>query len=554
MEALVHNMWTSRLDFLRLLGDRHLDIDAACNYPDAISAQVYRTLYDRLGPAERSVQLLPKETWQVTPVVYETESSRKYTPFEQAFDKLGMALVAGGGKSWYADQVGSPVWEYLLRGDIQSGIGVFGILLLGINDGKLLEQPVDGVPADGRPKDITGVSDLQTKDIYGGPLPEQQGLLANPPWLQQPLASTMGTDAQYMGVQFSPMVLPKKRGKNPEMTFMRVFDESLVQVVQYEASMYSPRFGMPVMYRVTLNDPRQPHTGIGLPLATVRVHWSRIVHLADNLGTSEVFGVPRMRAILNHLLDLRKLYGGSAEMFWRGAFPGLSIETHPSLGGEVHIDVPQLQEMMRKYHEGLDRWFALSGMSAKSLSPQIGDPSSQIAAQIEAVCIKLGVPVRVFKGSERGELASSQDDASWNDRLRHRQQTYVTPRIIVPFVNRLIQIGVLPEPESYSVDWPDLDSLGDTERASISAQKSTAVTTFFGGAGAQSMSPTDFWTRIMGFDDEEAKTIVEAAAKMPKPPAPPPAEGHKPPPPAANVAASMSVAQAKAFLEGLLDD
>lgn len=500
LENLVANVWQGRQDLYRRFLDPRSDIDEECRYPDALSAQFYRTLYDRTGIAERVVQLMPKETWQVTPQVYEDESAKKATPFEAAWDELGQQLR--GGKGWHQDEKGSLIWTYLYRADILSGIGTFGVVLLGIDDGRLLQEPADGVDPDGTPKDVTGIS--QTKDIYGGDVPRPQQL-----------ASTLGTDAQYFQTQLSPMQTGKKLKSGPrKLLFLRCFDESLVQVVQYEASMYSPRFGQPVMYQITLNDPRQPHTGIGLPLATVRVHWSRVVHLAENDGvTSEIFAKPRLRPVTNNILDVRKLYGGSAEMYWRGAFPGLSIETHPQMGGDVIVDPQKLRDMMTDYHQHLQRWISLMGMSAKSLAPQVVDPTPQIAVQIEAICIELGCPVRVFKGSERGELASSQDDDSWNDRLLHRQQMYLTPKVIAPFIDRLITLKVLPEPEGYSIEWPSLDSIGKTAKASIALQETQAITAYVGGNGEQLLTPQTYLTKVLNWTEEEAEAAIDDAEK-----------------------------------------
>jgi hypothetical protein len=501
LEQLVNNWWTCRQEFFKQFNSQHKDIENECGWPDALNAELYRSLYDRNPIAERVVEVYPKECWQMSPTVYEDESAENATEFEEAWDALGSNLMING-ESWLQDEEGSLVWSYLLRADIMSGIGTYGILLLGLDDGKLLEEPVDGAPPDGAPIDVTGVSDLTSKDIYGGQLPKA---------LEQPLASTMGTDAQYFGVQFTPMQPQRKDSQQRRLLFLRVFDEHLVQVVQYEASMYSPRFGMPIMYRVTLNDPRQPHTGIGLPLATVRVHWSRVIHIADNLQSSEIFGAPRMRAVLNTILDLRKLYGGSAEMYWRGAFPGLSIETHPEMGGDAILDIGGLRQMMEDYHSGLQRWISLLGMTAKSLAPQVVDPSPQIRVQLEAICIKLGVPLRVFMGSERGELASSQDDAAWNDRLRARQKFHITPRIIAPFIDRLILLRVLPEPSGYSIEWPDLDSTTKKDKAAIALQTTQAIAAYVAGGVEGVVPPRDYLTRILGWDEEEAEAVLETA-------------------------------------------
>jgi hypothetical protein len=529
LNELVDNVWSCREDlFSQIMGGRN-QIWTECNYPDAIVADVFRQLFDRMAIAERVVQLYPKESWQVMPEVYEEESGDKETEFEKSWAEVGSHLY--GEDSCYKDEDGALIWTYLHRADVLSGIGVFGVILLGVDDGRLLEEPLDGVEPDGAPKDMSGVAgtaldrdqdsrskkddgggirssdyvgpDLVSKDIYGGQLPRA---------LEQPYASTMGTDAQYFQVQFSPMRPPGSgQGKKRKLLFLRVFDESLVQVVQYEASMYNKRFGQPLMYRITLNDPRVPHTGVGLPLATVRVHWSRVIHIADNLTNSEIFGVPRMRPVLNNILDLQKLYGGSAEGYWRSAFTSLSLETHPQLGGDVIIDKAMTTRMMQNYYARLNRWLVLTGMSAKTLAPQVISPQPFIDPQIEAICYHLGCPKRVFMGSERGELASSQDDADWNGRLTHRQHMHLTPRIIVPFVNRLIQIGVLPEPKQYYVDWPDLDATTDKDKAAIAQTKTMALSSYVQANCETVIAPHDFLTKFLGFSDTEAEDMLDTS-------------------------------------------
>jgi len=62
------------------------------------------------------------------------------------------------------------------------------------------------------------------------------------------------------------------------------------------------------------------------------------------------------------------------------------------------------------------------------------------------------------------ELASGQDDSTWNDKIRGRRNDYCTPRMVVPFINRLIQVGALPVPtDKYKVVWPDPETLKPAE-------------------------------------------------------------------------------------------
>jgi len=412
---------------------------------------MYKLLYNRESIATRVVQILPHESWKTTPEVIEDEDVENTTKFEEAWSQLNKDLR---GTSWLRDEESSPIWEHLRRADVLSGIGHFGVLLLGIDDGQELRQPVEGIKSDG---------------------------------------SSDGTK------------------RNRKLLFLRAFDEELVDITQYEKDPLNRRFGLPVMYSITLNDPNEQHSGIGIPLATVNVHWTRVIHLADNLDSSEIFGVPRMRPVFNRLYDLRKTYGGSAEMYWRGAFPGLSFETHPQLGGDVELDQTSVREAAENYMNTLQRYLLTKGMSVKSLAPQVSDPSKQIDVYITAICIVLAVPKRIFMGSERGELSSGQDSTSWNARLMGRQKGYITPRIISPFIDRLIAIGVLPTPESYSVVWPNLDTLTAAEEAEVAIKRTEALAKYIAGNVDSLVAPMDFLTRIVGLPNNEARAVLESA-------------------------------------------
>jgi hypothetical protein len=148
-------------------------------------------------------------------------------------------------------------------------------------------------------------------------------------------------------------------------------------------------------------------------------------------------------------------------------------------------------------------------MSPQTTPIDLKDPSPHINAQIESIAIQIGCPIRVLKGSERGELASSQDDAKWNDRVQHRQNFHVTPMIIVQFIDRLIQIGVLPQPKGYTVRWPDLDSNGDQARAQIAMTVIQALGTYVGQNVESLISPHKILTKYLHWDDDEATDALD---------------------------------------------
>jgi hypothetical protein len=456
VETIVANALLSRMEMIRSALDPRRDLNSECGYPPYIDAQMYQEMYDREPIAARVVEVLAEESWQVQPVVYEDEDEEVTTEFEDGLKTLGRQLQ--GEYSYFQDDIGSPIWSALSTADKLSGIGQFGIVLLGLDDGKDLSEPAEFI------------------------------------------ASPRGVNGQVANRRPAP----KKR---PKLLFLRVFPESLVQVSRFEQDFASPRWGQPLEYNITFSNPSGQWTQQGVPTMSSLVHWSRVVHISDY----EVYSIPRMQQVFNRLLDTRKLYGGSAEMYWKGAFAGFALTTHPQLGNDVNIDPGKLRDMMEAYMNGLQRYLTLMGMSAQSLAPQVVDPGSQIAVQLEAICIKLGCPIRIFKGSERGELASGQDDVAWNDRLKKRQNSYITPRVICPFIDRVIALGVLAQPEGYSVWWPDLTSRSEQEIAQTSLTRTSAIGQYVSGTLDVQMTPLDFWTKIMKFPKEEAAAIVDGA-------------------------------------------
>ena len=453
---LIANAIFSRSQILSKYLDPRRDIDDECGYNKTEALTVhnpYQILYDREPTAARVVEILPKESWGTQPTVFETDEVEEETEFELAWNNVGKNLK---GTSWYESESVNPVWEYLLRVDELSGIGSFGAILIGINDGQELYEPAFTVDDGGQ--------------IIGAP-------------------------------------------KESKATYIRVFGESSIQIIATENDVTNPRFGQPVMYSVTLLDPNATtQASIEGQYNSSKVHWTRMVHIADNLGSSEVYGVPRMRPVLNRLYDIRKVTAGSAEMYWKGAFPGLSIESHPQMADDIStVDTSGMRGQMEDYQNGLQRYLALLGFSAKSLAPQVVDPNPQIDAYITQICIKLGIPKRIFMGSERGQLASGQDADTWNDRLKNRQNNYLTPRVVVPFVDRLIAMGVLPQPKSYNVVWPDLDTMTDDEKATVAVKRTDALAKYVQGNVESVIPPMDYLTRVLGMSAKEAESILEKA-------------------------------------------
>jgi hypothetical protein len=429
---LLVNEILSRTQLARQLMDgSRRNLDQECGYPTNLTADLFHSYYGREGIATRVVNCMPEECWTTPPSVYETEEADE-TEFEAAWKELDDKLH---------------LFYHLHRIDELSGVGRFGVLLLGYDDGEPLSAPIDGIDEKGQ-----------------------------------------------------------KTGKSAhQLLYLRPFDESVVTIKKMQNDTSNPRYGQPVLYSVEFQSSDSTST-------TQDVHWSRIVHIADRRQMSEVFGTPRMKPVFNRLFDLRKILGSSGETFWKGALPGYAFEIDPELAAQgVELDKESLRSELANYVDGLQRYMALKGVKITPLSPQVVDPTPFIEVQLKAIAVSLSIPFRILFGSEQAQLASSQDAENWGKRVKRRQQEYLTPMVVRPFVDRLIVTGVLPEPKEYTVEWSEYLAPTEADAAALALTRTDALSKYVAGGVDQIIPPREYMIQILGFEPEQVDAIMEAA-------------------------------------------
>jgi hypothetical protein len=293
-------------------------------------------------------------------------------------------------------------------------------------------------------------------------------------------------------------------GRQHKLLYLRCFDQYLAKILSYETDRKNPRYGQPVEYQLTFTDPSDASAS----QVNETVHWSRVMHFADNRLVSEQFGMPRLKNTWNRIHDLKKIGGGSGEMFWRGGFPGYSLETPAD--STLELDIDSMREEFERFSNTLQRYMAFQGVTTKVLNPNVASPEDHLNGQLKLICISIGVPMRIFMGSEEAKISSTQDQLTWNKRLSRRQSMYITPKIIRPTLRRLMELGVLPELAAPIVKWPDLNTSTNQERADAAAKMSTAIATYVGGGCDQMIPPLEFMIHVLGMDQVVAEFIMEA--------------------------------------------
>lgn len=289
--------------------------------------------------------------------------------------------------------------------------------------------------------------------------------------------------------------------KVSDLLYINCFHQGAVDITKYEENPTSPRYGLPLMYEVKL----ELQNGRTIKKS---VHHSRIIHVAEGGVEGEATGTPELEDVYNRLMNLEMILGGSAEMFWRGGYPGISFEAED--GAEIE-NPDQVKEQIDEYLHGLKRYLTLQGAKANVLSPQVADPEKHIEKQLDMIACAKGIPKRILVGSERGELASSQDERGFLGAMEERRKNYTEPKIVRPFIDRLIQVKLLPEiKEGYSVDWPALVVTGEKDKADIANVRTTTLTSYANSLdAAQIVPPKIFLSEIMGFDDDVIQRIEQ---------------------------------------------
>lgn len=304
------------------------------------------------------------------------------------------------------------------------------------------------------------------------------------------------------GADFSK---PPKRGG--ELAFLTVIDEENATIRYTESNPASPRYGLPILYRLVLSNYENGVT----TTATYDVHWERVIHVAEGALTNDLFGTPRLEAIYNRLISSEIVGGGGAEMFFRGAYPGIAVKSTTDNRLEAD-DVMALQERLASFANNLERYILLEGMDLNEISPQVSSPLQHDDVINRHISAASDIPQRILLGSERGQLASDQDERAWAANIETRRQQYLIPFMIRPLVDRLIMLGILPAPEdNYFIEWMPFGQMSPPEQADVGLKHTEALAKYVSAPGAEDLLPPElFLKRELGMTDGE----VEVALKM----------------------------------------
>lgn len=416
------------------------DVWATLGYPLSVSIDQMWTMYLRGGVASRIVGAHPAATWREMPLVRDERGSSDEDPASEEFSPFVESV-----NRFIRD---FKILSVLGRADRLSGIGQFGVVIMGFADGKTLSEPLEAGKA--------------------------------------------------------------------SLMYLQPYGEPQVKVTLFDQDTKSERYGLPVLYQISQIS--QSSVGGmaagGSLLPSQTVHWTRVLHLAENLDSDNVFGRPVLQPVYNHLLDLEKVLGSSAETFWLNARGGLSL----SVDADAELTKEgreALREQADEYEHQLRRVLMMQGVTAQALTTNVADPEPNVSSLLDVISGASGIPKRILIGSERGELSSSQDENNWGQRIDERQALWATPMVMVPLIQKMIDTGNIEKPQGdWWVEWPSSTTLSPERQAEIAVKRAAALSTYANSPMAQIVVPhSEFRHEFLGLDS--ATSFDEGVNNLP---------------------------------------
>lgn len=244
--------------------------------------------------------------------------------------------------------------------------------------------------------------------------------------------------------------------------------EGQLQISDWDQDRNSPTYGEPKMMTFTESSV-DPEEG---KYRSFYVHPDRVFIWSEDRTT---FNDSTLEPVYNALVDMAKIRGAGGEGFWKNAKsqPILEIESDPAkapnlaqlaemLGTDLAGLPEALDDQVAAWNKGFDQSLMLQGINAKTLEVTLPQPEQFYNIAAREVAAAWSIPEKILFGSQTGERASTEDQASWNRHNMSRRNDYVIPNIH-DILERLERFGILPE-RDWHLDWEDLTGASEEQR------------------------------------------------------------------------------------------
>lgn len=236
----------------------------------------------------------------------------------------------------------------------------------------------------------------------------------------------------------------------------------------------SERFGQPEYYEI--NTIATPPAGSALlptqnNLSPIKVHWTRIIHVAHGLLESDWIGTPDLESSWNDLDSLYKVAWGGPEAAWRNMDRGVQWDLDPEYdhtSDEAKALLTAMKSEIKDMRHNLEKDVFTSGVTAKPLNVQTDKYGSNIEAITKLVGGTHRIPYTLLLGEELGLRAGESNRDNLDIMTGSRRKQFGDP-LVRQLQDRFIACGIVVKPRSsdYAVIWGTEEELTEEKKAEL---------------------------------------------------------------------------------------
>ncbi|MCK5613712.1 DUF1073 domain-containing protein [Candidatus Pacearchaeota archaeon] len=286
--------------------------------------------------------------------------------------------------------------------------------------------------------------------------------------------------------------------------------EGQLEVATTEQESSSDNFGNPSMYdfKGAASGNRNEES-----IQSFQIHPSRIIPLAEGADDGSIYGISELESIYNDLMDLRKVSGAGGEGFYQNSRGAPVINTREGYEPpETQIAKDALETQIDEF---LNKWrkkFVASGLEFDYPNITLDNPKPFYDNSMSNVSAGSKIPQKLINGTQTGRLAGDADLAYFLTQQMSRRENYAT-EVIETTIAWFVNVNVLPAPADLTIEWDDLLSQSDADKAEIAAKIATAFNSTAAALSQPSMDGVvdveDVMTLVFGEEALEEFTFGE---------------------------------------------
>jgi hypothetical protein len=251
--------------------------------------------------------------------------------------------------------------------------------------------------------------------------------------------------------------------ENPsELDHLAVYSPRAATVEREDEDPKSERFGLPLIYKIDRGKNQ-----------TLRVHYTRILHIATRLDEHPWAGVPVLETVWDDMTVYRNMRWAAGQVYWR--MPGLMVFTLPKnyTTTEVQNFLTSLGDPNVRTLIAMpdDKKLEILGAQGKVLDPELF--TNPI---LRSISMGAGIPKTKLEGTEAGAVTGSEVNQREYYKYVSDQQKAYENQTVGALIDKLMEIGQVTPDVDYKITWANSFQLDiATEKAAQLADAQAAA-------------------------------------------------------------------------------